>query len=79
MQQGFDWGASAEAAHLSAWPPSLERLSPDWRAVVEPFLASAEGQALSARLQAALDAGVIVYPPEPFRALELTALGPGPW
>lgn len=73
-QRGFDWGASAEAAHLSAWRPSLERLSPDWRKVVEPFLASVEGQALSARLQAALGAGAVVYPPEPFRALELTAL-----
>ena len=73
-QQGFDWGDPADAPHLTVWPPALQRLSPDWRGPVEAFLASPAGQALSAKLQAALAAGAVVYPPEPFRALELTPL-----
>jgi uracil-DNA glycosylase len=76
-QQGFDWGAAASgpewAARLQDWPPVLDGLSPSWRPSVERFLASSQGQNLSVRLQAALAAGVPVYPPEPFRALALTA------
>jgi len=84
QQQGFDWalpGSSptssavpAPLARLPAWPPALEGLSEDWRALVGPFLASAAGQALGARLQAALAGGACIYPPQPFRALELTPL-----
>jgi uracil-DNA glycosylase len=73
-QQGFDWGAPAVAPHLTVWPPVLEGLLPGWREPVSAFLASPKGQALLARVQAALDGGAVVYPPEPFRALELTAL-----
>ncbi len=73
-QQGFDCGVAEGEPHLTVWPPSLEGLSPQWREPVTSFLASAAGQALSARLQAALDGGAVVYPPEPFRALALTAL-----
>ena len=78
-QQGFDWappesGKGPAPARLQAWPPSLQALPEDWRALVEPFLASATGQALGARLQAALAGGACIYPPQPFRALELTPL-----
>ena len=73
-QQGFDWGAPAVAPHLTVWPPVLEGLLPGWRDPVSAFLASPKGQALLARVQAALDGGAVVYPPEPFRALALTAL-----
>ena len=73
-QQGFDW-AEPSAARLMQWPSTLERLAPDWRETVQAFLTtSGPGRALSARLQDALAAGAVVYPPEPFRALELTAL-----
>jgi len=72
-QQGFDWGAQSVPS-LTAWPPELDGLSSGWREPVAAFLASATGQALSARLQAALAGGAVVYPPEPFRALTLTAL-----
>ena len=81
QQQGFDWalpepgkGLGPTPARLQAWPPTLETLPEDWRARVEPFLASATGQALGARLQAALAGGACIYPPQPFRALELTPL-----
>lgn len=74
-QQGFDWGvAEAAAPRLACWPPVLEGLPPTWREPVQSFLASAAGQALSGKLQTALAAGAVVYPPEPFRALALTAL-----
>lgn len=73
-QQGFDWGAPAVAPHLTVWPPVLEGLLPGWREPVSAFLASPKGQALLARVQAALDGAAVVYPPEPFRALALTAL-----
>ncbi len=73
-QQGFDWAAPAPAPQLTVWPPVLDELPPDWREPVAAFLASPAGQALSAREQAALSSGAVVYPPEPFRALTLTAL-----
>lgn len=81
-QQGFDWGDAAQAGaatpalapQLSQWPPGVTDLPAGWRVPVQEFLASASGQALSTKLQAALAAGAVVYPPEPFRALTLTAL-----
>lgn len=73
VQQGFDWHPPA-AQRLRDWPPELARLSSAWREVLQAFIASAQGQSLSQRLQAALQADSIVYPPEPLRALELTAL-----
>ena len=72
-QQGFDW-AAPPAGRLTDWPPALEGLLPGWREVVEDFLTSDVGQALSARIEQALISGAVVYPPEPFRALALTAL-----
>lgn len=75
-QQSLDWTApeAMVAARLCQWPPALDGLSPAWHDEVNAFLASATGQALSARLRAALAEGAVVYPPEPFRALALTAL-----
>ena len=74
VQQGFDWAGGAPATRLTVWPPALDGLPSDWREPVASFLASATGQSLSARVQAALRADAVVYPPEPFRALALTAL-----
>ncbi|MFM7025949.1 MAG: uracil-DNA glycosylase [Limnohabitans sp.] len=75
VQQRFDWeGASVDVPRLKRWPPALEELSPGWRLPVASFFASAEGQHLSDRLRATLDKGVVVYPPDPLRALQLTAL-----
>lgn len=72
-QQGFDW-AVPSAGRLTDWPPALQGLLPGWREVVEDFLVSDAGRALSARIGQALAGGAVVYPPEPFRALALTAL-----
>ena len=72
-QQGMDREGAEAACRLTAWPPLLGDLLPGWQQPVAAFLASPSGQALSARVRAALDGGAVVYPPEPFRALALTA------
>lgn len=75
-QQGFE-GFGAAPDRLSDWPPSpgaLDALAQGWREPVQQFLDSTPGHALSQRLQQALAAGDVIYPPHPFRALELTAL-----
>jgi len=72
-QQGFDWAVHV-TPRLRQWPPSVDGLLPGWRETVEDFLAGDAGQALSVRMAQALAQGAVVYPPEPFRALALTAL-----
>ena len=61
-------------AALRAWAPQTWPVAPDWRGVVDQFLASPQGLQLATSLQQRLDAGAIIYPPQPFHALELTAL-----
>jgi uracil-DNA glycosylase len=57
-----------------SWPMDLQGLDAEWRPLVEAFLSSETGRALSTRLTNALQAGHTIYPPEPFRALSLTPL-----
>ena len=74
-QQDFGWTDALTSAHrLLQWPPALSRLQPGWQDVVRDFWSDPTGQALSQRLAQALAQGVVIYPPEPFRALEITAL-----
>lgn len=61
-------------AQLDGWTPQQWPLAEGWRPVVEEFLASQEGQSLARFIQARLDAGAVIYPPQPLRALELTPL-----
>jgi len=72
MAQG-DLGFDAAPA-LMQWAPRQWPVAADWQAVVDAFLSSAPGQRLSAFVQDRLAAGATVYPPQPFRALELTPL-----
>jgi uracil-DNA glycosylase len=72
MTQG-DLGFDAAPA-LAQWAPQQWPVDAGWQGVVDDFLASPPGQRLSAFLQARLAAGATVYPPQPFRALELTPL-----
>ena len=46
----------------------------DWKPIVNGFLVSAAGLALQKFLQERLKANAVIYPPEPFKALTLTAL-----
>jgi len=54
-------------AEPAAWP-----VAPDWKPVVDAFFTSATGLALLAFLRARLEAGAVIFPPQPLRALELT-------
>ena len=49
-------------------------MAPDWQPLWHQFLASPAGQQLGRWLQAQLDAGALVYPAQPLRALALTPL-----
>ncbi len=74
-QQGFDWAGSAvQAPCLQQWPPALAGLQPQWQETVHAFWSDPVGQALSARIAQALARQAVIYPPQPLRALELTAL-----
>ncbi|WP_042429405.1 uracil-DNA glycosylase [Comamonas granuli] len=56
-----------QSADPAGWP-----VAPGWQPLVDGFFASTRGQALRAFLQARLDAGATIFPPEPLRALALT-------
>lgn len=57
------------SANPSDWP-----VAPSWQATVDSFCASATGAQLLAYLRQRLDAGAVIFPPQPLRALQLTAL-----
>lgn len=48
------------------------RLAPGWRASVEAFLGSADGECVARFLEERRQAGATIYPPQPFTALMLT-------
>ena len=56
-----------QTADSADWP-----VAPGWQPLVDAFFAGARGQSLRAFLQARLDAGAVIFPPRPLRALELT-------
>lgn len=66
----------AQDAPLAAWNGDLDtqHLQPDWQQLVQEFLSAASGQQLQAFLQTRLKKSAVIYPPNPFKALELTAL-----
>jgi uracil-DNA glycosylase len=53
---------------------SIAGLHADWQSIVQDFLHSATGQSLQTYLNERRAANAIIYPPEPFKALSLTAL-----
>lgn len=59
---------------LTEWLAGLAAVHADWRPVVDAFLASPEGQKLARFVGERIDAGAIIYPPLPMRALALTPL-----
>ena len=63
----------AIAAHqLVSADPSDWPVAGDWQPVVDEFFAGTAGQQLLAFLRQRLDAGAVIFPPRPLRALELT-------
>ncbi len=56
------------AADPASWP-----VAPGWQPLVAEFFQSAPGQRLIDFLRQRLQAGAVVFPPQPLRALQLTA------
>jgi uracil-DNA glycosylase len=59
---------------LLRWKPDQWPLAQGWAPVVDSFLSSEAGLRLASFLQERLAAGATIYPPRPFRALEITPL-----
>jgi uracil-DNA glycosylase len=61
---------------MDSWQGDLstQHLQADWQPLVDDFLLSAHGQQLQSFLQTRLQQGAVIYPPQPFKALEFTAL-----
>jgi uracil-DNA glycosylase len=66
--------SSAEPNHLISWQPSDWPVAAGWEGAVAEFLSSAAGLALGKAVESRIKAGVVIYPPTPFKALELTPL-----
>jgi uracil-DNA glycosylase len=74
MTQGGLSGQHASSPdRLAVWAPDQWPVAEDWQLQVSAFFDSPEGQVLWQRLAARLAAGAVIYPPQPLRALELTA------
>ena len=56
-----------QSANPADWP-----VAPGWQPLAEAFFAGERGQGLLAFLQARLQAGAVIFPPQPLRALSLT-------
>lgn len=57
---------------LATADPAQWPVAPGWRPLVDDFFAEPIGQALTGFLRERLDAGTVIFPPQPLRALELT-------
>ena len=64
--------AAANPTQLQTADPADWPVAPGWQPLVDAFFDGARGQALRTFLQARLDAGAVIFPPRPLRALELT-------
>lgn len=62
----------AAAAELGGANPADWPVAPGWRALVDDFFATERGRALLDFLARRLQAGAVIFPPRPLRALELT-------
>ena len=69
-----DLFAAERAPQLSAWSPDAWAVHSDWQPVLDAFWHSDSGRALSAFVRERLQAGAVIYPPQPLWALSLTAL-----
>ena len=56
-----------QSADPADWP-----VAPGWQSLVDDFLACVQEQALQQFLQSRLQAGAVIFPPQPLRALDLT-------
>ena len=74
MQTMLDFPDACDpATQLCTANPADWPVAKGWQPLVDSFFASAGGQQLLAFLQQWLDAGAVIFPPQPLRALALTA------
>lgn len=78
-QGRLDWGGEAGASAepipwLKAVDPSAWPVQPSWQPALNEFWPAPSGVSLRRYLQSRLDAGAVIYPPAPMRALALTGL-----
>lgn len=59
---------------MTEWAPQRWPVAGDWLPVLDHFLASEVARQLGCFMRARLASGAVIYPPQPFRALALTAL-----
>lgn len=64
--------SALDATQLMSANPADWPVAAGWQAVVDAFFGADKGQQLQAYLQQRLDAGAVIFPPQPLRALELT-------
>jgi uracil-DNA glycosylase len=72
VQATLDWSSPGDAPRPWAALHGAEVL-PGWQPLLAQFSASAQGHRLQAFLQQRLAQGAVIYPPQPLRALTLTA------
>ena len=63
----FDPADQLASAEQTSWP-----VAPGWQKLVDEFFGGSAGAALLAFISARLDAGAVIFPPQPLRALALT-------
>lgn len=75
-QPCLDFGAENETdtRGMKAWAPQQWPVSADWRTLVHHFLASEVGLQLAKFITSRLERGAVIFPAQPFWALELTPL-----
>ena len=72
MQADLEGMERSGPARLRSADPADWLVQPGWSDLLAEFWASRQGQSLIAFLQGRLEAGAVIYPPSPLRALELT-------
>ncbi len=73
MQNGL-FQPSSESIRLTRWQPSDWPVAAGWGDAIAEFLSNEAGLALAKAIEARIDAGAVIYPLAPFKALELTPL-----
>lgn len=63
-----------DSLRLTQWVPEQWAVAPDWRPVVDAYLAGEAANRLGQFMRKRLDDGAVIYPSHPFHALRLTPL-----
>jgi uracil-DNA glycosylase len=71
-QDSQQWGADQARDQLRSADPADWPVAAGWQPLVSAFFHSQEGLALLGFLQERLQAGAVIFPPQPLRALMLT-------